>query len=315
MIFNINNIEEKLSVKEIRKDVALDQVLKKVMEYTKKGWPEKNPLHRDYIGFYRKRLELHVENEMLFWGPRLIIPMSWQHRVLHLLHEGHPGMTRMKALARSYYWWPSMDVDIESIVQECSSCQDSRNLKQAEYSPWPETKRPWQRVHIDFAGPFRGHMFLILVDAHSKWLEVKQMGSTTTSKTISQLEEIFITHGLPETLVSDNGTNFASEEMAVFMNKNGIIHLFSPPYHPASNGIAERAVQTFKKTIGRTVGEGCLVEIINRFLLTYRITPHTSTGKAPCELLMGRKIRSKLNLLFPYEPIVNETRSEAKKRI
>ena len=72
------------------------------------------------------------------------------------------------------------------------------------------------------------------------------MGSTTTVKTISQLEEISITHGLPETLVSDNGTNFASDEMASLMNRNGIIHLCSPSYHPASNGIiAERAVHTY----------------------------------------------------------------------
>ena len=112
--------------------------------------------------------------------------MTWQHRVLHLLHEGHPGKTRVKALPRSYYWWPSMDVDIESIVQNCSSCQDSQNIKQAEYNPWPETERHWHREHIvreyTFAGPFKGHMFLILVDAHSKWLEVKQMGSTIQRK-------------------------------------------------------------------------------------------------------------------------------------
>ena len=105
-------------------------------------------------------------------------------------------------------------------------------------------------VHIDFAGPFKGHMFLILVLSHSKWLEVKQKGSTTTAKTISQLEEIFITHGLLETLVSDNGTNFASNEMASFINRNDFIHLFSPPYNPDSIWIAKRAVQTFKKDVG-----------------------------------------------------------------
>ena len=87
MIFGINNGEEKINVKEIRKELGLDQVLQKVMKYTKKGWPEKNPLHRNSIGFYRKRLILHVEKDMLFWVPRLMIPMSWQHRVLHLLQD------------------------------------------------------------------------------------------------------------------------------------------------------------------------------------------------------------------------------------
>ena len=94
--------------------------------------------------------------------------------------------------------------------------------------------------------------------------------------------------------------------MTSFMNRNGIIHLFSPPYHQASNGIEKRAVETFKKALGRTIGESCLEEIIKNFLLTYRITPHTSTGKAPCELLMGRKIRSKLDLPFSFRSDVEE---------
>ena len=90
-------------------------------------------------------------------------------------------------------------------------------------------------------------MFLIVIDAYSKWLEVHCMKSTTSNATIEKLREIFATHGLPAILVSDNGSNFTSSEFKEFMKRNGIKHIKVTPYHPASNGLAERAVRVFKK--------------------------------------------------------------------
>ena len=77
-----------------------------------------------------------------------------------LLHEGHPGIVRKKSLARSYFWWSTMDLDIEAVVKECVGCQENSNKPNMnEYSSWIEPTQPWQRVHIDFAGPFLGKMF------------------------------------------------------------------------------------------------------------------------------------------------------------
>ena len=123
-------------------------------------------------------------------------------------------------------------------------------------------------------------MFLVLVDAYSKWLEVHVMRSTTSTATIEKLREIFATHGLPKTLVSDNGTNFSSSEFELFMSQNGpngIRHIKVSPYHPASNGQAERAVRVFKEGIVKMEG-GSLKTKLARFLLRYRITPHSTTG-------------------------------------
>ena len=89
-------------------------------------------------------------------------------------------------------------------------------------------------------------MFLVIVDAYSTWLEVFPVNAATTTATIDKLRVKFATHGLPEIIVSDNGTCFVSHEFQKFMKLNGITHLTSAPYHPASNGLAERAVQTFK---------------------------------------------------------------------
>ena len=84
-----------------------------------------------------------------------------------------------------------------------------------------------------------GHMFLILVDAHSKWLDVHLMHSITSANTIEKLRMVFATHGLPRKVVTDNGS-FTSEEFRTFMSENGITHVTTAPYHPSSNGLTDR---------------------------------------------------------------------------
>ena len=79
--------------------------------------------------------------------------------------------------------------------------------------------RPWQRIHIDFAGPMNGHSFLIVVDSHPKWPKVIEMKSTTAAATIRELRKLFAKYGLPEHLVSDNGPQFTSTEFAVHESK------------------------------------------------------------------------------------------------
>ena len=115
----------------------------------------------------------------------------------------------MKSLARSFVWWPSIDKDLEAKVKHCDPCQKSHKLPaSAPIQPWEFPKRPWSRLHVDYAGPFQGHMFLVVVDAHSKWLDVKVVKQATSTTTISALRSIFATHGIPELLVSDNGTQW-----------------------------------------------------------------------------------------------------------
>ena len=206
---------------------------------------EKEPIPENLKSYYRRKAELSVKAELIMWGARVVVPLEIQTEILRLLHEGHPGISRMKGLARSYYRWPSLDDDIEAIVRECAGCQSTRKQYNSSYESWPEAKCNWQRINIDFAGPFIGQMFMIMVDAHSKWLEVIPMMIVTSSRTIDELDKVFTTHRSPEVLVSDNGTNFNSEEFATYMRSKQIKHIFTPPYHPSSNGLAERAVQTF----------------------------------------------------------------------
>ena len=142
-------------------------------------------------------------------------------------------------------------------------------------------------------------MILVIVDAHSKWIEALTVNAATSNATIEKLQSVFTIHGLPEVIVSNNGTAFTSEEFKEFIQKNGIRHLTSAPYHPASNGLAERAVQTLKSALKKDRGGVSLETQICCFLFRYRNTPHSTTGIRPAELLLGRRPRSRLDLLHP----------------
>jgi hypothetical protein len=153
---------------------------------------------------------------------------------------------------------------------------------------------------VDFAGPFLGSTYLIVVDAHSKWPEILEMKSTTAAKTIEVLRHLFAGYDLPEQLVSDNGPQFVAEEFATFLKLNHVKHITCAPYHPTSNGLAERMVRTFKEAM-RAGERDCLSlqHRLENFLLMYRSTPHATTGLAPCSLFLGREIRTRLSLLDP----------------
>ena len=125
-------------------------------------------------------------------------------------------------------------------------CQFHQNApKQAPVHHWEMTTEPWQRIHIDFA-EYEGKSYLVLVDSYSKWLEVVPTRGQSSLDTIEALRKIFATHGLPDVCVSDNAASFLSEEFQTFISKNGIHHITSAPYHPASNGQAERCVETLE---------------------------------------------------------------------
>ena len=153
-------------------------------------------------------------------------------------------------------------------------------------------------THVDHFGPFRGHIFLILVDNYSKWVDNAPVSSTSSVVTIAKLRTWFATHGLPCTLVSDNRAGFVSEEFEGFLKKNGIQHITSPAYHPASNGLAERGVRIIREA-QKKQSPGDIQCKLDRILFKYRITPHTTTHQTPAELLMGRRPRSHLDLLRP----------------
>ena len=282
---------------DIRNETRRDATLSQVFMRTRDGFPqhEDNELLKPY---HQRRTELSITDGCLMWGARVIIPSRYRKAMLEELHNAHSGIVRMKAVGRSFMWWPGFDSDIERTVNSCDICRRSRHKPiEAPLQPWSFPDRPWSRVHIDYAGPVMGKMILVVIDAHSKWIEAYTTSGSTSAITINKLKWIFSSHGIPHVIVSDNATGFVSEEFQSFCRRNGIKHVTSAPHHPATNGLAERAVGILKGGVQRL--EGDLETRIAHFLLDYRITPHSTTGVSPAELLIGRKLRTRLDRIIP----------------
>ncbi|XP_011860102.1 PREDICTED: uncharacterized protein K02A2.6-like [Vollenhovia emeryi] len=178
--------------------------------------------------------------------------------------------------------------------------REVRNSLQSsdEVQPWSVPEKSWSRIHADYAGPIDRFSFLVIVDAFSKWPEIFETKSTTATKTIEFFKNVFAQHGLPDTIVTDNGQQFISTEFKDFCNSNGIQHLTSSPYHPQSEGQGEKFVGLFKTGYKKATGN--VDQKIREFLYSYRFTPSYNLGnKSPAELLNSHRIKTTLDLLKP----------------
>lgn len=286
---------------EVVSAMSTDRVLRAVCRFVRDGWPTRPA--PSLLPFWHRRDELSVEDACLFWGSRLIVPEQLRASTLATLHEAHPGVCRMKSLARGHVWWPTLDGDIETLARECLQCQRHRDaLPSSGGQPWPAASRPWERVHVDH-GSYRGHILLVLVDAFSRWPEVKVVPSTDAPRNIDVLRGFFAAYGFPEVLCSDNGPPFSSAAFRAFLASTGTAYINAPPGRPQANGLAEKMVGTVKaalRKIAPAPSSGRQLQVaIDTFLLSYRSVPHTTTGKSPSSLFLLRESRSRLSLLRP----------------
>jgi hypothetical protein len=136
-----------------------DALLKTVKKFIKTRWPDLKTLrqHADgsqLEGFYRRRESLTIEQGCVLLRECVVIPTTLRAKVLKLLHQEHPGIQRMKSLARNYAYWPGMDHDIEGAGRGCGPCAAAaKQPLKATLHSWPPATKPWERIHIDFAGP------------------------------------------------------------------------------------------------------------------------------------------------------------------
>eukprot|EP00731_Ephydatia_muelleri_P035708 Em0150g6a len=237
----------------LAKESSKDPVIARVMRYTREGWPPQL---------------------------RVVIPPSLRAQVLQLLHLGHFGMQRMKQLARTAVYWPQIDSNIMDLCHHCTVCAEHQNKPpKPEKNPCMLPEKAWSRVHIDHAINFLGSNWLVLIDAYSKYPCIHTTTSSTKSTT-ELLEQDFSHFSYPHAIVSDNATTFSSEEFQSWCRERGITHLTGAPYHPATNGAAERLVQTFKHALSKSTLPPRAA--LQEFLMQYRRTP-LAEGYSPSE--------------------------------
>ena len=221
------------------------------------------------------------------------------------------------ARAKASLWGRSQTAQYHT-PQITVSCQETRPVPTAApLTVWMWPEKPLHRVHAEFANK-EGHDFLFMVDAHSKWPQILPMLSTTAATTIAAFRHMFARFGFPVNVVTDNGPQIISAEFGKFLRQNVVKHVRVAPYHPASNGAAERMVQPFKQSVEVSVStRASMSHRLADFLLTYRTTPHAVTERTASNLLLARECRTRLSLLRPTveESVLKRQAEQADKRL
>lgn len=282
--------EEKLT--EFQNATCEDSSLQKLKFTALSGWPDsKCEVDSDILPYWNYRDEIGYMDGLLFKGKKLIVPKSLQREMLNKIHEPHLGIVKTKQRARDVLFWPGLMSQVEDTVSQCSVCNSHRpaNVKEPMMShDIPD--RPWAKLGADLF-ELQGSNYLICVDYFSKFPEIAKLKDCTSKETITHMKSMFARHGIADEVMSDNGPCFASREFASFAKSWEFKHSTSSPGYPQSNGQAERTVQTVKNLIKKAVESGKDPYIA---LLEYRNAPLDNVGASPAQLLMSRRLKSKI---------------------
>jgi hypothetical protein len=303
-LIHIVGVSDQLQMSEKRKveckaETAMDVCLKRVMHYCKVGWSKKQCCKGELRQYYKIRNNIHEDNGLLFFDSKLVVPTKLRQHMLELLHEGHMGIEKTKARARQVLYWPNINGDIARYVKQCKVCEKFRPANIKEPMIGHEIPGlPFEKICMDLLS-FAGKTYLVVIDYFSKWIELLLLGSSTADTLVKSLKPVFTTHGIPRVIICDN-MPFNSIYFRRFATDWSIELRTSSPLYPKSNGLAERGVQICKMML-RKCNESR--DDIHLSLLEYRNTPLSGIGASPAQLLMSRRLRTKLpinsNLLKP----------------
>nr|XP_022296799.1 uncharacterized protein K02A2.6-like [Crassostrea virginica] len=288
-------------IAEIRKATDRDQTSNLLKEVIKNGWPEtKAEVSQDIHAYFPFREELVMQNGLIYKGERIVVPTAIRNNLLERIHNSHIGIQGCLRRARESLYWPNMAKDIEQFVSKCEACNTYANEQVKEpMISHRIPKRPWQVIACDLF-ECQNKDYLITVDYYSDFLEVDRLHSKTGSAIIGKLKSHLARHGIPDTLISDNGPPFNGQEFVEFGRKYEFNHVTSSPNYAQSNGKAENAVKIVKRLIMKSVADHRDPYLA---LLDLRNTPSQDIGYSPAQRIFGRRTKTLLpvseNLLRP----------------
>ena len=197
---------------QIRQTTLNDPDLQSLKPLIQHGWPDskhQTPLAARPYWDYRD--EMTIQDGIILRGERVVIPSSLQKEMLDIIHRSHLGIEKCKSRARDTIFWPGMNSQIEDTVSKCQTCiKYHRNNTKEPLLPHNTPQRPWEKVGADLFEIYAKH-YLVLVDYYSGFIEVEHLrGETTRNKVIQLCKSQFSRHGIPDTLILDNGPQFSS---------------------------------------------------------------------------------------------------------
>ncbi|XP_055584906.1 uncharacterized protein K02A2.6-like [Uranotaenia lowii] len=269
-----------------------DFTLNSVRDYIFNGWPKNIKLVHDAVKLYYKyRNELSTQDGLVFRNDRLVIPKSLQRTMIDRVHISHNGIESTLKLARENIFWPGMSAMITDVVKDCAVCAKfSSSQQKPPMQSHAVPIYPFQVVSLDiFFADFRGRKrnFLVTVDHYSDFIELNLLKDMSARTLIETCQMNFARYGIPQQIVSDNGTNLVNEEMRNFAKAWNFEHTTSAPNHQQANGKAEAAVKIMKRLIQKCEETG---ENLWYSVLHWRNTPN-KIGSSPVNRLFSRSTR------------------------
>ena len=240
------------------------------------------------------------------------MPNALQQKVVQLAHEGHQGIVKTKQLIHSTMWFPGIDAAIQEAEERCLPCQAATDTKQKEpLLPTELPTAPWLKVTTDLFGPIAGGQEYVLVvqDLYSRYPAVEIVHSTSAKAVLPAMDRIMSMLGIPEYVASDNGPPYNSDEFKQFARYMGFEHGPKIPLAPWTNGMVENFMPNIVEVL-QTSQEQHLNwhQELQRFLRSYRATPHAMTGSSPAEVVLnGRQYHTRLPAKYSkVQPIYHQ---------
>lgn len=290
-------IIDHISLKQIAEKTSADEVLNRVRDMVKNGEKAARKEDDEQVKKFVKILpELTVTgNGIILKGERMVLPKSLQNTAMQLAHRGsHPGQSGIERRLRYHFFFHDMYQKVKEFIQDCNECclfVDKKTKEPLTHHEIPE--KTWETVAVDLFGPMPNSNHVVVVqDIGSRYPAAKLVSSTKASKVIPALDEIYTEYGYPDRQISDNGPPFDSKNMQRYTEGHGITTQFSTPYHPSQN-----PAETFMKTVGKTMkvanhNRESQEKALKNALITYRQTPHVSTGIPPANIIFRDGIRT-----------------------
>lgn len=284
---------------ELLKCQRSDDSLRPLFQETEKG----SSIYRLQEGIlYRQDLSGTTPDKDL-----IVVPEGHRKKVLSAAHDqaGHIGSRKTTRLLQQHFYWPGMGRDVKDWVKTCHTCRqwNGKKIHRAPLQPLPVITTPWEKVALDIVGPLprtkRGHKYLLtIMDFATRFLEAIPLKKVDAETTCDALMEVFARFGVPQEILTDNGSNFTAKLTEELLRRLNCHHVRASPYHPQSNGMLERVHHVFKTTLEKLrEGDPQWDHWVPDVLMALRTAPHTATGFSPYELLFGREARTPLKAL------------------
>ena len=287
-VLSINATDERKN--ELQEETEKDEIFKKMKEYCRYGWPnskEKCPEQLRYL--FKMRNDILLDDEILFYKDRIMIPKTMRKMILTKLHGPHFGIKKTMKRAQNSVFWPNITNDIEQVVSHCRICQENAPMNQKEpLIPHEIPNEPFKKIACDILD-HKGSNYLAVVDFYSNWIELIKLKRKTAYEINIELLRIFTRFGYPHIIIADN-VPFGSYECKEFAKKHDMKFVTTSPRYPQSNGMADKAVDICKMILKKSQSE----EEILQALLAYRTTPIKNMIYTPAQLVQSRNLRNDL---------------------